>query len=98
MPKLSDLPCRNNNPDLWFPVGTGGLAIKQANEAKGHCAACPIKQPCLEWALKLGEQGIWGGTDEAERRVIRRHEHVHPRRSNEDHRTREPLVRVLASK
>ena len=35
------------------------------------CATCPVRLPCLEHAIAHRELGIWGGTNEAERRRIR---------------------------
>ena len=37
------------------------------------CATCPVRQECLEFALAdLTIVGLWGGTDDAERREISR--------------------------
>lgn len=36
------------------------------------CAACPVRQHCLQDALDRDDQfGIWGGTSPAERRQLR---------------------------
>lgn len=41
--------------------------------AKAVCADCPVAAICLEVALRNMEKyGIWGGTSEKERRVLRR--------------------------
>ncbi|MFG3497683.1 WhiB family transcriptional regulator [Streptomyces sp. NPDC047928] len=65
--------CRDEDPDLFFPVGTGGPALMQAEEAKRVCARCPVRERCLEWALGTGQDfGVWGGTGENERRALRR--------------------------
>jgi hypothetical protein len=41
--------------------------------AKRLCIPCPVRQQCLEYALKYSERyGIWGGFSESERRTIRR--------------------------
>ncbi len=64
--------CVDADPDLFFPVSTTGPALRQVNEAKAICQACPVQQPCLAWALDQGVfSGIWGGVTEEERRVIR---------------------------
>lgn len=34
------------------------------------CFACPVRVPCLTWALRNKEHGIWGGTTEAQREQI----------------------------
>jgi WhiB family redox-sensing transcriptional regulator len=39
--------------------------------AKRVCAACPVRQECLDYALRVREQyGIWGGLTEVERRAL----------------------------
>ena len=41
--------------------------------AKAVCAACPVRQACLEHALSASEPyGIWGGLTLRERRMLRR--------------------------
>jgi WhiB family redox-sensing transcriptional regulator len=65
--------CRSVDPDLFFPVGTTGLALDQIEQAKAVCRACPAQSPCLEFALSTNqESGVWGGTSEEERRKLRR--------------------------
>lgn len=40
------------------------------------CAACPVRQDCLEQALATSERhGVWGGLSERERRRIRGQRH-----------------------
>jgi len=65
--------CRNEDPELFFPIGTSGPAILQEQEAKAVCERCPVTEECLQWALENNqESGVWGGLDENERRTIRR--------------------------
>jgi len=65
--------CRDADPDLFFPGGTAGPALRQSDEAKRICRACPAQARCLAWALDRGVgSGVWGGTTEDERRAIRR--------------------------
>jgi WhiB family redox-sensing transcriptional regulator len=65
--------CLDQDPELFFPVGTTGAAVVQAERAKVVCAACPVRGECLHWALDTCQDaGVWGGLDEEERRVIRR--------------------------
>jgi WhiB family redox-sensing transcriptional regulator len=93
--ELHKLPCRTVDPETFFPVGTTGPAILQAEEAKALCARCPIIGDCLIYALDMGiEFGVWGGMDEHERRSIRRKGTINIRRTVE---TRNGLVRELAS-
>ena len=65
--------CRDTDPELFFPVGTTGHALTQIDRAKQVCGECPVSVQCLEFALETNQDsGIWGGTSEEERRVLRR--------------------------
>lgn len=65
--------CRDTDPDLFFPIGTTGLAIEQITAAKVVCESCPSKEPCLQFAIENNQDsGVWGGTSEEERRELRR--------------------------
>ena len=58
--------CRGIDPNIFYPVSDD-----EAEEAKGICAACPVRQACLEYALANRERdGVWGGATERERRRI----------------------------
>lgn len=67
-----DAACRDVDPDLFFPIGTMGESLLQIDEAKQICQACPVCGPCLRWAVDSGSAGVWGGTTEDERRILRR--------------------------
>jgi len=68
-----DAECRDHDPELFFPEGTGEPARRQADEAKLVCKPCPVRAQCLGFALRQGEGfGVWGGTNVAERRAMRR--------------------------
>jgi WhiB family transcriptional regulator, redox-sensing transcriptional regulator len=65
--------CRNQDPELFFPVSDIGPGARQAERAKAVCARCPVRARCLEHALENGlHHGIYGGTTESERRTLRR--------------------------
>jgi WhiB family transcriptional regulator, redox-sensing transcriptional regulator len=65
--------CIEEDPELFFPVGTSGPAMEQAERAKAVCRSCPVLGECLRWSLDTCQDaGVWGGLDEEERRVIRR--------------------------
>ena len=56
----------HEHPELdWF-------AGRDQADAVATCARCLVKPECLAFALEHGEAGVWGGTTEAERRVMRR--------------------------
>jgi WhiB family redox-sensing transcriptional regulator len=61
------------DPELFFPVGETGPALRLIRQAKAVCARCPVSDQCREWALRAGEpDGIWGGMTTAERQRARR--------------------------
>lgn len=65
--------CQDSDPELFFPVTSQGPARRQVVKAKAICAQCPVRPQCLEFALETGQSfGVWGGTSEDERRVLRR--------------------------
>ena len=65
--------CREEDPELFFPIGTTGPALRQVEQAKAVCRGCSVIDDCLTWALESGQDsGIWGGTSEEERREILR--------------------------
>jgi WhiB family redox-sensing transcriptional regulator len=59
--------CASSDPEEWFPEK--GVS---ARRAKNICATCPVIDDCLQFALKNGETGIWGGTSSRERRRLMR--------------------------
>ncbi|MFF8657158.1 WhiB family transcriptional regulator [Streptomyces huasconensis] len=64
--------CVDEDPELFFPVGTTGPALRDLATAKSVCARCPVRGECLSWALRTGQAaGVWGGTCEEERAVLR---------------------------
>ncbi|MHA6628526.1 WhiB family transcriptional regulator [Pseudonocardia sichuanensis] len=65
--------CRDEDPELFFPVSEIGPGARQADHAKAVCAICPVRARCLDHALDNAlDHGIFGGTTEAERRSLRR--------------------------
>ncbi len=65
--------CRQADPELFFPIGSAGIAVAEILRAKAICAGCPVRRPCLTYALATSQEfGIWGGRDEDERRLLHR--------------------------
>lgn len=65
---MADGNCRSQPPSLFFP--SDGVGV---DAARRLCANCPVKSPCLEYALRNRiDHGVWGGTSERERRRILR--------------------------
>jgi WhiB family transcriptional regulator, redox-sensing transcriptional regulator len=64
--------CQDEDPEMFFPIGATGPALRQLMNAKRVCARCPVQSECLRWALTTGiEHGVWGGMSEDERRAIK---------------------------
>jgi WhiB family redox-sensing transcriptional regulator len=60
--------CRTLDPDIFFP--SDGLGVQRA---VAICAECPVREPCLEYALRNGIQhGVFGGLSERARARLRR--------------------------
>jgi WhiB family redox-sensing transcriptional regulator len=67
-PWQANAACRGEPTAVFFPdrPGDTGLALE-------ICAACPVIVECRAYGLAHpGLQGVFGGTTEAERRVVRR--------------------------
>ena len=65
--------CRDEDPELFFPIGTSGPALAQVERARAVCRRCPVMDECLQWALSTGQNaGVWGGLTADERRALRR--------------------------
>jgi WhiB family redox-sensing transcriptional regulator len=65
--------CRHSDASLFFPAGSTGAAVDQIQAAKAICESCPVAEACLRFAMETNQEaGIWGGTDEDERRRLRR--------------------------
>jgi len=58
--------CADKPPAMFFPSDGVGVEI-----ARRVCEDCPVKEPCLEYALaNRVDHGVWGGCSERERRRI----------------------------
>lgn len=65
---MADGKCRDLDPTIFFP--NDGIGVQAAQRI---CAECPVRTPCLEYALANHvDHGVWGGTSERERRRILR--------------------------
>ena len=54
---LTELPCHQVDPDLWFAESPADVEA-----AKALCGPCPLKTACLAGALERREPwGVWGG-------------------------------------
>ena len=66
---FADAACEGADTAVFFPVSD-----TFAGEAKSICAACPVADVCLEYAITTRQaDGVWGGLTAVERhRVLRR--------------------------
>jgi WhiB family redox-sensing transcriptional regulator len=64
--------CLSADPDLFFPISSRGVSTAQITQAKSICAACPVRESCLTFALDSQQHGIWGGSTADERKRMRR--------------------------
>ena len=64
--------CRDVDPELFFPIGTGLPARRQTALARAVCAGCPVVAECLVFAAQFLPYGIAGGATAAERSEMRR--------------------------
>lgn len=66
--------CRGPQASVFFPPSSferKDEKLARERRAKAICATCPVRKPCLDYALKIREpHGIWGGLSEAERRRL----------------------------
>ena len=64
--------CRDVDPELFFPVGNTPAADRQRDRAKAVCRGCFVVRPCLDDALDTKVDGVWGGTSEYDRTILKR--------------------------
>jgi WhiB family transcriptional regulator, redox-sensing transcriptional regulator len=66
--------CRGPQAAVFFPPTSferKDEKLDRERRAKAICTTCPVKRPCLEYALKIREpHGIWGGLSEGERKRL----------------------------
>lgn len=59
--------CADEDPELFFPS-----RCDPGTKPRKICAACPVRNECLNYATAADEFGIWGGLDQQERRNLKR--------------------------
>jgi WhiB family redox-sensing transcriptional regulator len=66
--------CRGPQAVVFFPPSHFERKDeKQEREAraKAICSLCSVREPCLEYAIRIREpHGIWGGLNEVERKQV----------------------------
>jgi hypothetical protein len=79
-------PCRSLDTEVFYPEDEDPAVKARKTKAameelKPLCSSCAFSSPCLEWALKNNEYGIWAGTTEADRKMIKRQRNFSVKRS-----------------
>ena len=60
--------CQQVGDAIFFPEKG-----ESSRPAKSVCRNCPVREPCLQYALETDQRfGIWGGTSERQRRRLKR--------------------------
>ncbi len=66
--------CRGPHASVFFPPAQFERKddkLLREERAKSICNSCPVREPCLAYAIRIREpHGIWGGLNELERRTI----------------------------
>ncbi|CAN5540203.1 WhiB family transcriptional regulator [soil metagenome] len=65
--------CRGLDSATFFhPENERGPSrARRERQAKEVCAACPVTEACLDWALRTREPyGVWGGKSTEERTAL----------------------------
>lgn len=58
------------DPEIWHPENRQSPTVKTA---KRICGECDVRADCLQYAIERPYlTGIWGGTDDQDRRDIRK--------------------------
>ncbi len=69
-PWMDDAKCRDLATDVFFADSD---APKKSAVAKAICSACPVREDCLDYAIRNCElYGIWGGTTASDRKFLRK--------------------------
>lgn len=65
--------CKGPQAAVFFPpsqVERKDEREARERRAKVICASCPVRRPCLDYAIRIREpHGIWGGLNETERKA-----------------------------
>jgi WhiB family redox-sensing transcriptional regulator len=66
--------CKGEDLTLFFGVEGERPLSKQAREVKAIqvCMGCPVRTPCLEYAIGAKATGVWGGSTDEVRTSERR--------------------------
>lgn len=74
--------CTFTDPDMFFTEPDDPDYRRNTAAAKATCERCVYKIECLEWAMESRELGVWGGTSDMDRRMMRRKVSLNLRRAS----------------
>lgn len=69
--------CTQVEPELFFPESQAEWEASR-DWISQICGACPLREPCLEYALAVKVSGIWAATNETERTALRKKRNIEP--------------------
>lgn len=67
--------CRGEDILLFYPDSRSMRNMTKL-KATRFCKDCKVRQGCLDYALRFEPLGIWGGTNEVERELMRRQKDI----------------------
>lgn len=68
---LSGAACAGTDPEQFFPDDSLEPVTARA-VATTYCHACPVREACLQEALRTRSTGVWAGTTTRQRDALRR--------------------------
>lgn len=66
---IKDALCAEIGSDLFFQEEDEPNNWKSAKKV---CSLCSVKYECLEYAIEMNVEGVWGGTTKRERMQIKK--------------------------
>ncbi|MGI9120634.1 MAG: WhiB family transcriptional regulator [Acidimicrobiales bacterium] len=71
-PWMARAACRDHPEVDFLPSSPRRGIPADVAPALAICAVCPVTAQCLAAAVEHGESGVWGGTTERQRRLLRK--------------------------
>jgi len=70
---IQEANCKGTNTRTFFIYREDKNQRQRREAAYQVCRTCDVRQECLDYAIVNQEVGIWGGTTDKDRRLLRRH-------------------------